>query len=116
MIISPFFHTWFQKKKSKVYTVNNRILYPFLSLIIENQRQTKGAHAYSFKAKDYLPYMHCIKKKLISPFFHWFLNKQKKKKKKWERSSSVVECLIETEGPQSQASPASLCCVLEQEH
>ena len=32
-----------------------------------------------------------------------------------EHSSSVVEYLLETEGPQDWASPASLCCVLEQD-
>ena len=36
---------------------------------------------------------------------------------KWERSGSVEECLTDgTEGPRVQASPASLRCVLEQEH
>ena len=35
----------------------------------------------------------------------------------WERSGSVVESAwLETEGPRVRASPASLCCVLEQEH
>ena len=31
----------------------------------------------------------------------------------WERSGSVVECRLETEGLQVGASPASLRCVLE---
>ena len=34
----------------------------------------------------------------------------------WERSGSVVECLTQGRGPQVQASPASLHCVIEQEH
>ena len=33
-----------------------------------------------------------------------------------ERSGSVVECLTRDQGPGVRASPASLRCVLEQEH
>ena len=33
-----------------------------------------------------------------------------------ERSGSVIECLTRDRGPRVRASPASLCCVLEQEH
>ena len=33
-----------------------------------------------------------------------------------ERSGSVVECWTRDRGAMGRASPASLCCVLEQEH